>query len=317
MLRLGFVLFVLLFFVRVEAGLGKYCGDWVALNWTTVPKAEPNDIVQVFYLASPLLYCDYLDDAELINGYHGAVAFLNTRTNQSWNLNYDAWPSFLGAIVPHITKYPNGSADLEWTNFGGVFIYDSINTTYWHTIAEVVATMNGDQFNQLIEYLPEMNKTMPYYNLLSVYRSFPSDPLFEGFECFQWTFVCLAEVQRLGGVIAPGVVTLQQSLSALYSLQEPQKVDIKDPAVLADLIEFYEALEDGYTDIGLIKFFEEIWMVAMEGKFYVYDNTDYYLVQLTWPYMELHWYPMTVPIVKPNATMFTHNGHTHPLHVYQ
>jgi len=273
-----------------------------------VPKAAPTDVIQVFYLASPLLYCDYLDDAIWINGYHGALALLNTRTNQSWNLNYDAWPSFPGAIIPHITKYQNGTTSLNWTNFGGVFIYDGINKTYWHTIDDLVATMNGDQFNALINYLPVMNKTMPFYNLLSVYKSFPDQPLFLGFECFQWTFTCLAEIQRLGGTLVNGVTTLKQSLITLYSHSKPQKVDINDPVVLQDLVTFYESLEDGWTDVGIVEFFEEIWRVAIEGYFYVYDNSDYYLVELSFPFIEFHWYPMMIPIVPVNGTEFLYNG---------
>jgi len=296
-----------------QAGLGKYCGDWIPLNWTTVPKSLQTDVIQVFYLASPLLYCDYLNEAVVINGYHGAIAFLNTRTNQSWNLNYDAWPTFPGAIIPHITKFPNGSADLTWTNFGGVFIYEGINLTYWHTIHDLVATMNGDQFNTLIEYLPFMNKTMPFYNLLSVYQSFPDKPLFLGFECFQWSFTCLAEIQRLGGVLVEGTTHLKQSLIALYSHSVPQKVDYNDPAVRQDLVTFYETMEDGWKDVGIVKFFEELWNIAIGGRFYVYDNTDYYLVQLSWPYMEFHWYPMKIPIVPPNGTEFYYNGQYHKL----
>jgi len=300
---------LLLFVYNVEAGLGKYCGDWIPLDWKTLPPALPDDRVEVYYLASPLLYCDYLDEAIWINGYHGAVAFLNTRTKQSWNLNYDAWPTFPGALMPDIKRYNNGTVDLVWANNGGVFIYEGINLTYWHTLDTLVAVMTGAQWNSLVALLPIMNKTMPYYNPFTVYETFPDRPLFEGFECFQWTFVCLLEIQKLGATLVNGVTTLQQSLTSLYSHKLPTKMNSSDPAVFAQIVQFYEVLEDGWDDVGVLSFFEELWSVAIEGYFIIYDKTEYYMVELVWPYFELHWYPMKIPILSPNGTEFYHNKH--------
>jgi len=85
----------------------------------------------------------------------------------------------------------------------------------------------------------------------------------------------------------------------------PKKMNVSDPAVMAALVEFYEVFEDGWDDVGIAAFFEEVWAVAVNGHFYVYDNTDYYLVELTFPYFELHWYPMPIPIY--NGTEFNYD----------
>jgi len=298
---------LVVFLLGVEAG---YCGDWIPLNWTTIPKAASTDQITVRYLAAPLLYCDYEDDFELLAAYHGALALVNTRTGQSWNLNFDAYPSFVNAIIPQMVRDANGTVvDLSWSNFGGVFIYEGINTTYWHSLNQVVATMTGDQFNQLIAWLPVSNLTTPYYNPLSVYYSFPDTVLLDGFECFEWTFTCLAQIQKLGGKLNDGLTELQQSLGTLYSDTTPTKVNYAtDPKVRKHVIEFYETIEAKYNDLGLLKFIEELVEILFDGYFYVYKDTDYYLVELALPYFEIHWYPMKIPIVKEGDTVYYHNG---------
>jgi len=240
------------------------------------------------------------------NAYHGALGFFNTyvdghcfvvvgreltitsRSKLSWNVNFEAWPSFLGALTPHIHKYANGSVDLVWENHGGVFIYNDINVTFWNAIHELVATMNGNQFNTLLNSFIAMNTTLPFYNPISVYKSFPNELLLEGLECFQWTFMCLSEIQRIGGKLGKGITYLKQSLPVIYAKSTPKKVNISNPEVLSDVILFYEAILHGWKDVGVSKFFKELWRIAAEGTFYIYDNTDYYVIELSYPYFEMH-----------------------------
>ena len=70
------------------------------------------------------------------------------------------------------------------------------------------------------------------------------------------------------------------------------------------MIEFFEALETGWGDLGVIGFFEELWKIASEGEMFILHDAQIYYVELVFPYIEQHFYPMPIPIYNSTTGTF-------------
>jgi len=255
----------------------------------TVPVATPTDQIDVYYMAAPLLYCTNLDEYTLVNGYHGGIGLRNRNTGLNITVNFEGFPSFKGSFLPVISQFPNGTYNFEWQNAGKTFIYTSINTTYWHSLNQKVATMNGTQFNQFIQWVAKANDTFTHYNPWFIYYSFPTQPLLKGFECFQFAIQSVLKVKELGATMLPGSDMLMVSLGTSYSDQKPIKVDFWDPNWQSRIVDFYLLLDEKWGDLGFIQFLEELWELIVDGDFFVRDSDDYYYYELAFPFFEMHW----------------------------
>eukprot|EP01126_Amoeba_proteus_P001498 TRINITY_DN10445_c0_g1_i3.p1 TRINITY_DN10445_c0_g1~~TRINITY_DN10445_c0_g1_i3.p1 ORF type:complete len:295 (+),score=32.10 TRINITY_DN10445_c0_g1_i3:105-989(+) len=269
-----------------------YCGPWIAIDWKTID-VFPNDTYLAYDLAAPILYCDYLTELTYLNGYHGGIGIVNARTNKSYAFSFQGYPSFGGAFLPQITKLSNGTYDLKWFNAGRTFIYAGINTTYWQSLMLLVATMDGNQFGNFMQWISTVNNTYSYYNPWAVYKSFPDQKWLAGFECFQFSFAAINKMKALGAHIVPGTTKLPATIGSLYSHIPPVKVSISDPQWRDQIVDFYLLLDSYWKKLGVIKFFEELWWILVDGDFFVRDGEDYYFVELSFPYFEIHWTPVS------------------------
>eukprot|EP01130_Rhizamoeba_saxonica_P007390 TRINITY_DN2991_c0_g1_i1.p1 TRINITY_DN2991_c0_g1~~TRINITY_DN2991_c0_g1_i1.p1 ORF type:complete len:302 (-),score=53.66 TRINITY_DN2991_c0_g1_i1:31-936(-) len=292
-------LFVIVAIMTVDA---DYCGPWPVEDVHSLPAAKAGDDISITYLVAPLLYCSYKDEATHINGYHGGIGFTNRRTNFSITLNYDAYPEFMNAIVPEITKLPNGTVDLKWGNFGKVFIYEGINNTYWHSVNQLVGHMSGSQYNKFInEFVAGANDTFTFYNAWRVYDKIPGKLLMDNYECFNFVWDCFEAVQEYGGIIFPDL-HLRQSFATMFSAYSPKKVNMDNPSERDEVVAFWEIFEGKFKDLGVIGTLVELFELVIEGSFYVRNGNSYYHVILHYPYAGMEWIEVPVPIV--NQTRF-------------
>eukprot|EP01127_Copromyxa_protea_P010977 TRINITY_DN2730_c0_g1_i1.p1 TRINITY_DN2730_c0_g1~~TRINITY_DN2730_c0_g1_i1.p1 ORF type:complete len:309 (-),score=56.45 TRINITY_DN2730_c0_g1_i1:27-953(-) len=290
----GHLLPLLMVFCMAANAADKYCSDWWGVDPLTIAKANETDSIEVYYLAAPLLYCTNLDEFAHIHGYHGGVGLVNRRANVNLTVSFQANPGFMQSFVPTITKLANGSYDLAWQNGGSTYIYTGINTTYWHSLMEPIATMNGTQFNLLLNWLAQANTTFPNYNPWSVYKSFPSEPYLTGFECFNFAVKMILEVNRLGAQMVPGWNQLKMSIGNAYTHTQPVKVDFNDPKWNSKIVNFYLLLEKQWGKMGFMNFLKELFNFAVKGEFFVRNNADYYYFPLHFPFFELHWRSMSI-----------------------
>eukprot|EP01128_Nolandella_sp_AFSM9_P008494 TRINITY_DN5205_c0_g1_i1.p1 TRINITY_DN5205_c0_g1~~TRINITY_DN5205_c0_g1_i1.p1 ORF type:complete len:314 (+),score=57.40 TRINITY_DN5205_c0_g1_i1:115-942(+) len=264
-----------------------------------MPQADADHTITVSYLAAPLMYCSLKDELTILNGYHGGIGFTNTNTNTSYTINYDAYPSFSQAVFPGITTYPNGTTNMEWSIEGRAFIYEGINTTYWHIENKEVAKMNGIQYNAFLEWLAVANKTFTRYDTVAVYKDYPGTPWLDGFECFQFVFELIKKVQELGGKLTPGLTHLHMAVASIYTNSKPQVVDFDGP-YHNEIIKFYQALELQYKQLGIINFIGEILKLLLFGDAYLFYENQYYKIDAAFPYFKQHW--TLFPLYAPNST---------------
>jgi len=274
--------------------VSDYCGPWVPIDWSTLPKSNPTDRVEVWYLVAPLLACSYVDDFAPLGAFHSGIGFVNNASKWSFTINFDAYPTFTGVFLPNITQYPNGTYDITWQNFGALFIYDGINTTYWEQRV-LVATMTGDGLNKIIPWFPTTNETFMYYNPWSVYDHWPGTLLLGPFECFTFSWVVFIEIQKLGGKFIPDAVA-KQTIFALYSGTTPQVVNTSDPNQWAMLLDFYLTVEEKISNEGIYQFILDLWEILVDGYFFLRKDDVYYFIDLhDFPYFGVHYIPVPLP----------------------
>jgi hypothetical protein len=279
-----------------------YCGPWPVLPWEDIERASPNDTIDVWNLITPLMYCTVKDDLTAVNGYHGGVGLHNRNTGYNVSFNFDAVPTFAEAVFPGIIRDKNGTVTLEWSNGGQAFTYLGINFTYWHCGSSVVGKMTGTQYNAFLEWMNTVNDTYTVYNTLTVYKSFPTKPWLVGFECFQFVFECLAQIQRLGGQLVPGLKSLRMAIATVYTDEQPKVVSFNDPKYHNDIIAYFEMLERMFNNLTPLKFFEQLFKLFFMGDCYVHFNGQYYYVDVNFPYFEQHWAEM--PLIPVNASRY-------------
>jgi len=232
------------------------------------------------------------------------LGFKNLNSGKSFTVNFDASPSFIGAIIPTFVKN-NGTTELVWENFGAVFIYLDINATYWDAVNHPIASMTGMQLKQFLSgFINRSNKTYTHYNIWSVYNDWPGPVLVPNFECFAYVWECFKELSRLGASFYPDQ-NPRQSFLTLYSHEMPKIVDTSIPEDYAEVVTFYETLEAKLDAVGPVQFLLELWDILVDGIFYVRKDSYYYKVNLCCPpYFGVHFTEVPLPLV-PTTTIPT------------
>eukprot|EP01120_Amphizonella_sp_Union-15-10_P013069 TRINITY_DN6000_c0_g1_i4.p1 TRINITY_DN6000_c0_g1~~TRINITY_DN6000_c0_g1_i4.p1 ORF type:complete len:284 (+),score=30.25 TRINITY_DN6000_c0_g1_i4:55-906(+) len=268
---------ILLLFSFLVFAHCDYCGPWIPIDINTIPVAQPDDIWEVSYLVSPLLYCDYLYDFSYLRGYHAGLGLKNLRTGYSFSLNYDATPTFTGALLPVIENNT-----LIWENFGALFLYNGINDTYWNSFNQVIAKLNSVQFNGFMKFLATANETYPYYNFWAIYPTYPGKPWIENNECFQFVWDCFRELKNLG--VQFTVTELKQSFIVMFTPTMPEKLNMSLIENQIAVYKFYYYVESEYKEFGIVGALEILWKIISTGVFFVRADTDYYKVFLDQDY---------------------------------
>jgi len=157
-----------------------------------------------------------------------------------------------------------------------------------------MASISGDIYNNFMTWIGNANATYTYYNFWSVWTGWPGKNLLPNFECFAFVWTSLTQLERLGAKLYPDAAP-KQSFVSLYSDSVPIKVNTSDPKEWSNLVTFYETLEAKISQEGIEAFFDEIWEMFVDGTFYVRRNGDYYLVEMLWPYLAIHFTYVPVP----------------------
>jgi len=265
---------------------------WTPVDWKTLPKALPTDEVVLWYLVAPLLEEDVGKLLATLNLYHGAIAFINTRTNFNITINYDAFDFFRSSLFPYIVTYPNGTKDLKWVNGGGSFIYMNINESYWISDQYKLGTMNGTVYNNFIsQWNSQVNSSHPYYSMLSVTSGPNGTTYLPTYDCFDFSWQSFQALYSMGAQFNYSQ-SPHRDATTIYAASSPTKVTslyYSDPQVRNQIIEFYEVLQAQLNGISWTSFILTI-LEMFEGDFYFRYQTDYYQITLSYPYFGFDWF---------------------------
>jgi len=271
---------------------------WTPVDWRTLPKANPDDKVQVLYLVAPLLEEDVGNLLKDLDLFHGALAFNNLRTNFSITVNYDADDFFRASLFPEIKQYDNGTKYLVWDNLGANFIYLGINWTYWDAGTYVVAEISGDLYNTFLStWNANLNQSQPYYNMFGIMEKFGGKSYVKSWDCFDFAWNAFNFLYANGGTFNDSVHINRNVVNFYTGSNAPldvTKLYNTDPDTHNEIIDFYEVLGANIEDVT---FWEIILTVfdAFDGYFFIRSSSKYYEAQLMWPFVGLDWVYAPLP----------------------
>jgi hypothetical protein len=272
------VLFFCLVGYLFSVSFADYCGPWIPLDIHSLPLAKPDDQITLFYLIAPLMECDYGSDFSYLDAYHGGLGLVNVNSGFSITLNFDATPSFIQALIPNITD-----GELYWNNQGAVFIYSSINQTFWYSNREIVANLNGTTYNNLMKWIGSYNTTNPWYNIWTVLYNWPGKILFASEDCFSFVWNTFRYLEGLGVKIIPSKAKV--SMLAFYSYNPPVQVDYTNPTIKKDIVKFYTSMVSKINSLGALGIIEVMLDLMLEENYYFHVGNSYYQVELAYPWV--------------------------------
>jgi len=271
-------------------GLEATPNPWVPVDWHTLPKALPSDQVEVRLVVAPLLEDTLGNLFKSFDIFHGALAFVNRRTNFSITINYDADDFFHASLFPIIVTYPNGTKDLLWRNKGGDFIYLGINDTFWNQGDYLISVVGGTVYNDFISgYNAQLNDSHQFYNMFTIMDHWDGQVFFQGWDCFEFCWDAFRNLHRAG--VQFTVPKLERNFMNLYTANPPILItDLynNDPTVRKEVIDFYELIQYAVANMTWTEF---LWTIVdtLEGEFYVREDCDYWKMQLHWPLVGIDW----------------------------
>jgi len=276
---------------------GDVPAPWTPVDWKTLPPADPGDTIEMFYLVAPLLEEELGSLLGKLGLYHGALAFANKNTNFSITINYDANDIFRASFFPEIVTYPNGSKDLLWDNGGAVFIYLSINDSYWISGNDKVAIINGELYNRFIsKWNSVVNETFPYYEICSVTSHLKGDYYLKSWDCFDYVWEAFQVVYDWGTELNYSL-SLKRNFCDLFVSEPPLDVTVlyySDPNVRKDIVDFYEFIQLQWRKMSLKDFLFTLYE-TFDGIFYYRYETEYYKLHLRFPFVGIYWYEQELP----------------------
>jgi hypothetical protein len=250
----------------------------------------------VWYLVAPLLEDDVgglLGDFDL---FHGALAFVNKRTNFTVTINYDAFDFVRASLFPLIVYHENGTRSVIWENGGASYIYMGINDTYWTTSVDKITTIDGSVYNSFLsDWNAVANATHPYYNLFAIREAWNDISWVPSWTCFDFVWDGFSFMAKEGSQFPN--VTIKRDFSNFYSSQPPIDIthSFETNEVVRDaVIDFYEFIEVKLANMTLAQIVETV-LDVFEGDFYLRSSESYYRLKLEFPYIGLDFLPSPLP----------------------
>jgi len=234
--------------------------------------------------------CQYDNAMTYLNGYHGGLGFKNVRTGYNITVNFDALPTFMGAVVPELVYHPNGEVELSWSDDGGVLIYLGINMTFWAYGSEDLVNITGAQFNILLDWFVDYNSTNQPYDIWSVFTQYPLQPWDQTWipahDCFAFVWQAMDQITQQG-VILPKK-TASHSIVALLSPTAPIKLDMNNPIERAYVVSFYQYLLNQLEKYGVTAILTLFRELLYEERMIIRSYGEYYMIQPWSPWIDTY-----------------------------
>ncbi|EGC31548.1 hypothetical protein DICPUDRAFT_50132 [Dictyostelium purpureum] len=246
-------------------------------------KFDEDDVIDVYYLQAPIFEGMFGNFFGRLGGYHSAVGFYDITTGQNYTAEYDAYYEVGNGTLPNIIDV-NGTKEILWCNAGILCSIPFVNETYWDpkyfsTASKTfMATINGTQLNQYIEWMESYNTTNPIYQTWDVWNNYGKDLYVPSTTCDDFTAASFDFLYTAGARYNCSTVFKRDYVN-LFS-EKPEPVVFTEHR--DEIIRFYESLMDRSGSI--LDIIERIIGIVGLNK-YLYYQGDYYLLKLNWPFM--------------------------------
>jgi len=267
-----------------------------AVDWHTFPRPQPDEIVEIYHLAAPLLEWKYGNLFSYFDLFHAAIGFRYRTTKFEFTYEYLELEGIQYALIPEITKYPNGSVELTWhTKVGGVTLL-GINCTYFNSVCSLVGNMTGKQFMEWEDtFLENVNKTYPVYNLFVVMDDKTHQHrYFNSCTCMDHAWLAFETTHKFGAVFDHTLHEKNEYINLYVGNVAPRLVDYgSDQKETKRVNEFFELLEAKFKYMDVWELIKTLLLV-FRGEVYIKHDQDLYALKLHFPWLNIPWkeYPL-------------------------
>jgi len=264
---------------------------FVPIAWSSVPKAQPGDYVEVRYLEAPV---DEESKGQLFSYFdvfHGGVGIVNLDGGYSFTLNFDDAGAITYSLFPNITILANGTTVLNWKNGGSTLIYNGIYDKYWNSGNTLMSIINGTTLNDFMLWIKTINDSRSHYNLLAIYNQWNNGagPLYmNSYTCVNFVWESFSVLKKLGARWLPNVKPSRDFINVYSSIAPVLVTDYwTNPQTKEKIDDFFALTSDQAKSLSWFEWIASI-LELTGGEFYVRNNDNYYFIQLQFPYFGFH-----------------------------
>eukprot|EP00300_Choanocystis_sp_HF-7_P041893 c8667_g1_i1.p2 GENE.c8667_g1_i1~~c8667_g1_i1.p2 ORF type:complete len:358 (-),score=94.03 c8667_g1_i1:64-1137(-) len=296
----------------------KFCAVLPGQGAPLPPPIANTDTVQVWVLQAPVWeFIPHLGNiTKELKLIHTAIGLVNEDTGAEYSFEFEGIFESPNATFPYIVANASvpGGQEAIWCNAGGVCWDAGIDWDYYTVFKSQVATMSGSTFNQLMQWLPVDNETYSTtYETFAVWDEWANG---KG-NMYLNSYTCDDFAWRVMGLLAGWGVefentTLFRVFLNFYVTKPPIAVDIKDPAVYAQVVDSFasfnimgraaecaaivnDSLKKDLCEAGVA---EQLFVFLETSKYMLINGTYYYLEQtmagFDWKYAPWPITPITI-----------------------
>lgn len=233
---------------------------------------------------------------------HDAIGFRNTLTGKNYTMEWYELFQLGNCTFPHLR--PEMDAPF-WCNQGAACFFEGIDDKHWRengTLAPV-ATMSGNTFNKMAEWVKQDNETGIYYETWTVQAS-PGKGMetwFESYDCSKFVLRTYEKLAEFGAEFKK--IETNYTRIFLYSGEptylgnETSIFGPKGNKTLASAIkEFYALFKPHLSTkeflLSLLKIFDS---VIMHREFYLFYNFEYWFLPMKFPFVKITYEGLPLP----------------------
>nr|XP_021496905.1 ceroid-lipofuscinosis neuronal protein 5 isoform X1 [Meriones unguiculatus] len=266
------------------------------------PVMKDSDVIEVLRLQAPVWEFKYGDLLGHFKIMHDAIGFRSILTGKNYTMEWYELFQLGNCTFPHLR--PEMDAPF-WCNQGAACFFEGIDDKHWkeNGTLTVVATISGNTFNKMAQWVKQDNETGIYYETWTVQAS-PGkgvETWFEPYDCSSFVLRTYDKLAELGTEFKK--IETNYTRIFLYS-GEPtylgNETSIFGPEgnkTLALVIKkFYDPFKPSLSTkeflLSLLKIFDS---VIIHREFYLFYNFEYWFLPLKPPFVKITYEEIPLP----------------------
>uniref|UniRef100_A0A8D1DG76 Bis(monoacylglycero)phosphate synthase CLN5 n=1 Tax=Sus scrofa TaxID=9823 RepID=A0A8D1DG76_PIG len=274
-----------------------------------IPVMKDDDVIEVFRLQAPVWEFKYGDLLGHLKIMHDAIGFRSTLTDKNYTMEWYELFQLGNCTFPHLRPEMNAPF---WCNQGAACFFEGIDDNHWkeNGTLVLVATISGNMFNKMAQWVKQDNETGIYYETWTVQASPEkgAETWFESYDCSKFVLRTYKKLAELGAEFKKTETNYTRIF--LYS-GEPtylgNETSVFGPTgnkTLALAIKrFYYPFKPHLSTkeflLSLLQIFDA---VIIHRQFYLFYNFEYWFLPMKFPFIKITY--EEIPLPQRNKTYF-------------
>lgn len=267
-----------------------------------IPVMKDDDVIEVLRLQAPIWEFKYGDLLGQFKLMHDALGFRSMLTGKNYTIEWYELFQLGNCTFPHLRPEINAPF---WCNQGAACFSEGINDKHWkeNGTLSLVATISGNTFNKVAEWVKQDNETGIYYETWTV-RAGPgkgAQTWFESYDCSNFvlrTYEKLAEFGTEFKKIETNYTKVfLYSGEPIYLGNETSIFGPKGNKTLALAIKKFYGPFKPYSSVKdfLLSFLKILDTMIIHREFYLFYNFEYWFLPMKPPFVKITYEEAPLP----------------------